>query len=81
MDDGHKSSNVCYVFSTCSFTEDAHKILINIFFEKYAIIAVMKYSAGYRYLHISKKLSNNNSHLIFKDLIKPYIVDSMLYKI
>ena len=81
MDDGNKNSNVCYIFSTCSFTEDAHKILINIFFVKYEIIAVMKYSAGYRYLHISKNLSNNNSHLIFKDLIKPYIVESMLYKL
>ena len=81
MDDGNKSSNVCYVLSTCSFTEDEHNILINIFLEKYEIQVVMKYSSGYRYLYISKKLSNNNSHLIFKNLVKPYIVDSMLYKL
>lgn len=81
MDDGHKQSNITYIIATCGFTLEEHKLLIKIFLLKYKIQAVIMKSDGYNYLKISKKTSENDSHLIFKQLVIPYIVKSMLYKL
>lgn len=81
MDDGTKRSNISYGLSTCSFSEEEHYIIINALLKNFNIQAKMLYQGNYKILVISKKYSNNNSHLIFRALIKPYIIDSMLYKL
>ena len=85
MDDGSKNSNLTYQLATCSFTLEEHNLLIDILLKKFNIQVVMKFvkvkQKLYPILIISKKYSTNDSHLIFKDLISPYIIDSMKYKL
>jgi len=82
MDDGHKLSNLTYNIATCSFTEDEHIILIQILLNNFKIQAKIFYvNKKYPILIISKKFSNNDSHIIFKNLIKPFIITSMEYKL
>ena len=87
MDDGTKASNVTYNLYTCAFTAEEHEILIEILLIKFNIQAKLKFdyhkkqNKSYPYITITKRYSTNNSHLIFKDLISPYIIDSMKYKL
>ena len=85
MDDGSKRSKNSYVIYTCSFTIEEHNILLDILLKKYNIQAIWKFSNNkqkkYPYIHISKNSSKNNSHIFFRNLIKPYIIDSMKYKL
>lgn len=76
MDDGSKYG-LSYNISTCSFDLQEHKLFEHIFLTKWNIITetrLKKYST----LYITK---NNSSHIKFKNLIKPYIIPSMLYKL
>ena len=75
MDDG-SNKYPGYMLSTACFSEEEHNILKNYFLTLDIYITI--YNNKYRSIYISTK---NNSNLIFLNLIKPYIVTSMLYKI
>lgn len=77
MDDGAKRSNVAAVrFCTESFTRDEVDLLISILKDKFDIIGTPnKDSNGWR-ISISTK-----SYGKFYDLVKPYVIPSMMYKL
>jgi hypothetical protein len=80
MDDGTKSGKNNYRIATDCFSEEENYILTNILYQKFNIKpTVCKYTRNekqYYYLHINKFYSS-----IMTDIIKPYIVECLKYKI
>lgn len=77
MDDGSldKTSNFMKI-STCSFSEKEHVEIIQWLEEKYSIKSHMKNYSGYRCLVIDIDSRRN-----FVNLVKPFVIPSMNYKI
>lgn len=73
MDDGYVTNNSC-IFSSCSFTLEEQELLSNILLKKFD-------------LHFTVGKNDNSMYLLAKDfskfveIVKPYIVSSMKYKL
>lgn len=76
MDDGGRKGSG-YMFSTAGFSEQEHSILLDIFSNKYDIDCNI-HRSKYLSLYIPTR---NNSNQKFKQLIEPYVVPSMKYKL
>lgn len=72
MDDGSKSKNT-YTIATCSFNEEDIKRIINYLYINYDIECTIHKS---NVIYIK-----NNSSKIFRNLILPYLCESMKYKV
>lgn len=72
MDDGTRSLKI----STCAFSETDHEILIEWLKNKFDIRSRMAVYSGYRVLLIKLESRNN-----FLDIVKPYIVPCLRYKV
>lgn len=81
MDDGSYdiSTNSIYI-SLCNFTRQENEFFIEILKHKFNIDSSLmnKGKVGKKYVHIYIKASSRNR---FKDLIRPHLIPSMLYKI
>lgn len=84
MDDGTKNSKNSYRLYTCSFSRAEHDFLIKFLSQKFDIFSYVSV-VNYKYLTlvISNGRGNEfkNSGVKFRDLIEPYIVESMRYKL
>ncbi len=77
MDDGTNIANGSHFrFATCGFNEQEHLLMQEYFKNKYNIRTKLKIHSGYRLLAI-----HNEDRGLFIELISPYIIDSMIYKI
>lgn len=76
MDDGSKKGNN-YVLYTCSFTLKEHEYLQKILKDKFKL-SVSIQGSKYKFLYI---IAKDQSNLKFLNLIKPYIIYSMSYKL
>jgi len=77
MDDGSKY-HTSYKLATCSFNEKEHLFLKDLFQTKYDIICDIRIQGKYLMVYISKQDKSNEE---FEQLIKPYIIPSMKYKL
>jgi len=77
MDDGSKAKHT-YCLHTCSFTSNEHLILKNSLKNKFNITCTTHEKARYNYLYIT---TSDLSNIKFYSIIKPYIINSMQYKI
>lgn len=73
MDDGSKSKNSGYILSTCCFSIEECNDFILFLLNKYNIESSLQYN--------NKIYIKNNSKETFKNLIYPYICESMKYKL
>ena len=81
MDDGSydKSTNSFYI-SLCGFTHEDNLLFIKVLYTVFGIEATIcnKGKIGHKYMHIYIKACSRE---LFKNLIEPYMEDSMLYKL
>lgn len=77
MDDGSKYG-LSYKISTCSFSWQEHELLKDIFQNKWDITTEIRLQKKYPMFYITKQ---NTSNIKFKQLIDPYILSSMKYKL
>ncbi len=77
MDDGYKrTDNSGLYLCTSSFTDMENLVLKNCLYKNFEIDTNIHYAGGYAILHIPSR-----SVLNFSNLIKKYLVKSMLYKV
>jgi len=73
MDDGSKVGISGYMLHTCSFEKNNISEFMEFLKNKYNIVTSLQ--------SLNRLYIKSESKKIFKDLIKPYICDSMLYKL
>lgn len=73
MDDGYVTKNSC-IFSSCSFTIEEQQILSDILLEKFGLHFNLGKHGNSMYLHASDFPK-------FVEIVKPYIIDEMQYKL
>lgn len=81
MDDGSRESktNALYI-SLCNFTEDENKKFIRFLKTKFGINCSIHFKGSPEKKYMAIYIQAN-SRETFKDLIRPYLIPSMLYKI
>jgi recombination protein RecA len=77
MDDGYceRKSQLSNI-ALCGFTEEECNMFCNVINVKFGLTSRILIKSGYRYIFIPA-----NSRGRFRDVVRPYIVPSMLYKI
>ncbi len=76
MDDGTYNQGY-YSLATCSFTLDEQKILLDALATKFNLVA-KSYGKNHQNIYFP---ASNNSNILFRNIIEPYLVPSMLYKL
>lgn len=73
MDDGSKVGNSGYMISTCSFSKED--------LNKYIFLLKEKYNLNCSLQHNNRIYIKNSSKELFKNIVNPYICESMKYKL
>lgn len=76
MDDGTYNKSY-YSFATANFSAEEHDIIVNVLAEKFGLHCSV-YKSKYNNLVVT---ATNASNKKFKDLVNPYVVPSMKYKL
>lgn len=79
MDDGSRAG-YSYLIATCCFTLEEHNLLIKIFHEKFYITCTIRQRDSVNRMMLYIKCPDHSNYR-FRDLVSPFIVNSMKYKL